>query len=221
MPSKSYINFLKMRGDVLKLIEIHRYLSNGTRGRKNLGFITRSAIIMLCAAWERYNEDLLLESIDFVCVQVDDISILNKSIKKLLSSKVKIDKNDIKPIELAGFGWKSLWKNYALQEVELLNTPKSFNLNRLFEFYLGISSYSRFWKSSTLEIDAFVKDRGEIAHNGSRAKYITMIQLKKYQELIIQTVINIDSSMSDELVTIAKTSSTSWTKDYSKELSYY
>jgi len=102
MPSNSYINFLHIRMDVLKLIETHTDYSKNKPGRKNLGHLTRSAVVMLCAAWERYNEDLLLETIEEICNRINDINLLNDEIKATISQKVKIDKNNNKPIELAG-----------------------------------------------------------------------------------------------------------------------
>jgi hypothetical protein len=222
MPSNAYINFLHIRIDVIKLVETHTFFSQNKRGRKNLGHLTRSAIIMLCAAWERYNEDLLLESIQFVCNNLHDVHLLNKEIKKTISSKVKDDKNEIKPIELAGHGWKTLWYNYAKIETELLNTPKSENLDKLFKKYLGIIDYSLFWKKNCAKaVNDFVKERGDIAHNGNRASYIRMNSLKHYQDLIIENVIEIDSIMAGRIQAIAATANLAWSKDYSKDLSYY
>lgn len=113
MPSNAYITFLHIRIDVIKLIETHTNYSKSTKGKKNLGHLTRSAVVMLCAAWERYNEDLLIECIDYICNGIADINLLNKEIKKTISRKVRDDKNEIKPIELAGDGWKTIWKNYC------------------------------------------------------------------------------------------------------------
>ncbi|AYN01752.1 HEPN domain-containing protein [Chryseobacterium sp. 3008163] len=90
MPSDSYITFLQMRVDVLKLIETHSDYSKAKRGRKNLGHLTRSAVVMLCAAWERYNEDLLLESIKYISDNISNASHLNNRIKKQLVQKSRM-----------------------------------------------------------------------------------------------------------------------------------
>lgn len=222
MPSEAYINFLHIRIDVLRLVQTHTHFSQNRRGRKNLGHLTRSAVVMLCAAWERYNEDLLLESIEYVAGNINDVNLLHKEIKKMLSNKVREDKNEIKPIELAGQGWKMLWKQYAKNETELLNTPKSENLDKLFKKYLGIVDFSHFWKNTcAAEINDFVKERGDIAHNGNRASYIRMNSLRSYQDLIIENVIEIDSIMADRLQAIAAQPNLPWEKDYSKDLAYY
>src|SRR5690606_1402669 len=142
MPSKSYINFLHIRMDVLKLIETHTFYTKTKPNQKSLGHLTRSAIVMLCAAWERYNEDLLLEAIDKICDSITDNKLLNNKIKNSSSSQVKLDKNDNKPIELAGYGWNTVWKSYAAIETKLLHTPKSNNHTALIDTYLGIQDYT-------------------------------------------------------------------------------
>lgn len=222
MPSESYITFLQMRIDVLKLIETHSDYSKAKRGRKNLGHLTRSAVVMLCAAWERYNEDLLLEAIKYISDNIANASLLNNRIKKTISSKVKNDLIEIKPMSLADSGWKAVWLNYAEVDVEKLNTPKSNILQTLFKNHLGIEDYCVFWKSTNpQEINDFVSDRGEIAHNGSKAKYITMTKLRKYQDLIIDNVIEIDSNMADKLKDIVSSANLPWEKNYFKDLENY
>ncbi|MCP9750699.1 HEPN domain-containing protein [Ferruginibacter sp. HRS2-29] len=222
MPSSAYINFLHIRIDVLKLIETHNFYTQNKPGRKTLGHLTRSAVVMLCAAWERYNEDLLLESVNYLSDSISDIHQLNKIIKKTISSKVKNDLNEIKPIELAGTGWKAVWLNYAKLETELLHTPKSNRLKLLFHTYLGISDYTSLWQPDcTGKIDDFVSDRGAIAHNGNKASYITMTKLRQYQDLIIDNVIEIDSRMGDELRNMSSQPALPWSKDYYTELEKY
>lgn len=211
-----------MRVDVLKLIETHTDYSKNKRGRKNLGHLTRSAVVMLCAAWERYNEDLLLESIDSICAEVNDINELNEGIKNTISLKVKSDKHQLKPIELAGYGWKEVWKKYAKEETDLLNTPKGNNLRELFLTYMGILDYTRLWTiNNSTDIDKFVKDRGDIAHNGNKASYIQMTKLRKYQDLIVNNVISIDSNMANELQQMTKAADLPWTKEYFTDIKKY
>jgi len=66
MPSKAFTEFRKNIADVDNLISSHRILNNGGRGKKGLGHITRSGIVMLCATWELYIESLLCESLEII-----------------------------------------------------------------------------------------------------------------------------------------------------------
>lgn len=218
MPSNAYINFLHIRIDVLKLIETHNYFSEKKKGRKNLGHLTRSAVVMLCAAWERYNEDLLLESITYLSNNIHTINSLNKQIRKTISAKVKADKNETKPIELAGNGWKDVWLNYAKTETNILHTPNSSKLKLLFNTYLGIDDYTLLWKTKNpKDIDDFVADRGEIAHNGNKAPYTTLVKLNDYNDMIMENVIEIDSRIAIELQNMSG-AVLPWTDKYDEDL---
>lgn len=222
MPSKSYINFLHIRMDVLKLIETHTYYTKNKSSNTSLGHLTRSAIVMLCAAWERYNEDLLIEAIENICDSITDINLLNKKIKKTISSKVKQDKNESKPIELAGDGWKSVWKSYAVSETKVLHTPKSNKLKALFDTYLGIPDYTKIWSTTNPdEIDTFVSVRGDIAHNGNKASYANINKLRVYQDMIVDNVINIDSNIADEIARMTGSTDLPWEKNYYTDLKKY
>ena len=196
MPSKSYIDFLELLHDVELLRLTHIHYSKGLKGKKNLGYLTRSAIIMLCAAWERYNENLLLETIDIILQTNIVAQNLPKHTKQYLSEKVKENKNNIYPIELADNGWKNLWKGYAINETDALNTPNPDKLNTLYKRLLGIEDYTSFWtKNSTIEISNFIKIRGEIAHNGSKSKYVRFGSLLKFIDLVIDNTMEIDYNM--------------------------
>ena len=200
MPSNSYIDFLELLTDVRKLQETHYSLSEGRVGRKNLGFITRSAVVMLCAAWERYNENLLLEIIDKILEENISANDLPTPVKQNISNKVRKHKNDIYPIELADNGWKNLWKGYATNDTELLHTPNSKKLSILFKQNIGIEDYTSFWIINSVEkINNFVKARGEIAHNGSKAKYVRIDSLRKYIDLTIDNAIEIDFKIHEYL----------------------
>ncbi len=177
---------------------------------------------MLCAAWERYNEDLLLEGIGVLINRVNDPSVLPKPIRQMLSDKVKTDKHEMKPLGLAGDGWKNLWKAYAEQETEKLNTPNSSNLNDVFKKYLGVPSYIRFWNSSQVsEINEFIKIRGEIAHKGSQSPYPQMRVLKKQIDMIRSNAIETDRNLAIYLQTLVAEADPPWTLLYPKTLEVY
>lgn len=220
MPSNSFITFLKMNKDVSLLIEAHYKFSSGSRGRHNLGYLTRSAVVMLCAAWERYNEDVLLESIDYIKGHVSDVTLLHREVKKTIAKNVREDRNEIKSLEIAGDGWKMLWYTFASNDTDALHTPKSRNLSVLFKKHLGLGNITDVW-TSIEDIDQFVTDRGEIAHHGATAQYIRMTKLKKYVDLVYDNVVEVDSFLASELQKQAATRSLAWRQDYSRNLDYY
>ena len=222
MPSKAYINFLHIRIDALKIIAAYTYYKNHNLQGTSLGFFTRSGIMMLCAAWERYNEDLLLECVDNICLHLNDVNKLDNEVKKTISLKIKNEDHELSPLKLVGEGWKDVWKTYSKIETEKLNTPKVANLNNMFKNYIGKKDYSSHWNlPDVTQIDNFVSDRGDIAHNGNKSSNIRMSKLRTYQDMIIDTVINIDSEMADEIRKITGQANLPWKKDYSKNYSYY
>lgn len=221
MPSNSYLDFLELLEDVNQLRTTHFEYSKGLRGRKKLGFLTRSSIVMLCAAWERYNENVLLECIDKILETNIEATSLSKYVKEYLSSKVKENKSNIYPIELADNGWKNLWKGYAVNETNALNTPNSENLNKLFRRFIGIEDYTLMWhRKSISKTNDFIKVRGEIAHNGSKAKYVRFNKLLDNIETIIDNAIQIDYSLSQHLKLVFLVPIT-WEENYYKKLSSY
>jgi hypothetical protein len=66
MPSTAYGEFKVNLTDVDRLIALHRQESGAGRGRRGLGHITRGALVLLCAAWERYVETVVSEGAGFL-----------------------------------------------------------------------------------------------------------------------------------------------------------
>ncbi|HQU81656.1 MAG TPA: HEPN domain-containing protein [Pyrinomonadaceae bacterium] len=221
MPSKSFANFLIHLDDVTKLTEAHNLFSRGTRGRKQLGYITRSGIVMLSAAWERYNEDLLLECIKFIAHNISDATVLPEDIRRTLSHRIKNDKHELKPIELTGNGWKKVWFDYAQEKVLNLHNPKSVELDKLFKEYLGLDNpnYSKLWlKNSVLKVDKFIETRGAVAHRGRDIDYVRFNFLQQQIELIRLNTIQIDSEIANYLQNLTKVAHTPWDTVYQQTL---
>ncbi len=202
MPSKSYATFRNLLRDVDKLISLHRTLSEGKKGRKDLGHLTRSSVIMLCATWETYVEDLLLESVLNITNQTADASMLPKAVQKTISKFVRNHNDELKPIEITGNGWKKVLQDLATEKMTLLNTPKSTIIDPLYRDFLGVAKFSLFWVShGTSKVDDFIRVRNEIAHKGAGANYVRLQKLIGFYDLIVQTVIESDSNLAQELST--------------------
>ena len=99
---------------------------------------------------------------------------LPKAVQKELSRCVKESKHELKPLELAGEGWKSLYIIHANEVLKGLNTPRSINVDPLSKRFIGIDEVSTNWAEGADAINTFVKARGAIAHKGREAKYVTV-----------------------------------------------
>lgn len=207
-----------MRKDVLDLIDAH-YIFTTERGvsKEELGYLVRSAIVMLCAAWERYNEDLLLEVIDLTLIHALDSTVLPTEVQKTISARIRGEKHELAPMRLADSGWKAIWRTYATGETDALNTPSRANLNKLFKAYLGLPEYSLKWtEDGRMTMNQFISDRGEIAHNGNRARAISIEELRIYQDMVVGCVIEIDSNMAGEMERRIGDGASVWDRIYSR-----
>lgn len=125
MPSDAYQNYRKNLKDVRELIKSHGILNHEGKGRRGLGHITRSGVVMLCAAWEVYSEEVILECVDCFISCTDDPPELPLPVRKNISQKVKDADHDLEPLALAGDGWEDVYRDYATQSIENLHTPKN------------------------------------------------------------------------------------------------
>lgn len=196
MPSKSFKKFEdKLLVDVDRIIASHATLNHDGGGRRGLGHLTRSGVLILCAAWELYVEEVLVEGVEYFIVKFDSPDQLPNPAKKELSAFVKKSKHELKPLELAGDGWESLYRNHAKETASAFHAPKSSNLNLLFRNFLGVDDFSRWWSLGHREIDNFVSIRGEVAHKGSDARYVNINDLKGYLLKVKQTAIEVDNEL--------------------------
>lgn len=200
MPSKAFTRYKsKLISDVNALIETHAELNPPGRGRRSLGHITRGAVVMLCAAWEIYLEEVIRDSVRYLSEHTPEPKVLPKAAAKELSKFVKNHDHELKPLDLAIDGWKITYQSLADVLIASFNTPKSGPANELFRRTLGVSCVSDWWSVGTETVDDFVSVRGEIAHRGSDANYTTLVDLQKYLEQINTSVLDTDNALCDYL----------------------
>jgi len=200
MPSPALQKFeSKLIVDVDKIISTHASINHSGQGRRGLGHLTRSGVVMLCAAWEVYIEEVILESVLYLSTELQHPKELPKKVQKELARVVKESKHELKPLELAGEGWKTLYKNHARETLVTLNTPKSGNLDKLFYRFLGIEQLSSIWSNGVDGINQFVSIRGDIAHKGSGACYIQIAKLRSFKTLVEKCVVETDNYLAEYL----------------------
>ena len=133
MPSRAFLKFeTNMLSDVDRMIESHGQMNGDGRGRRGLGHLTRGGFLLLCAAWELYLEELILESVDVCAARVDNPDTLPEEVKHTISNYVRESKHHFKPLFMAGDGWKLMYKELAREQTLNLNTPKGHNVNSMF-----------------------------------------------------------------------------------------
>lgn len=192
MASDSFGGFKYNLVDVDRLTESHSALSGTGLGKRGLGYLTRSGVMMLCAAWELYLEHVLLEGLRFGASAAESPDDLPMPVQKELSKMVKNDNHELKPLELAGNGWRGVLLDYGEQRVECFNTPKAACVDDLFLKLLGIDGLSDCWSIGASAVDDFVTARGDIAHRGRHSQYVHIGDLRTHRDNICSAAANTD-----------------------------
>jgi hypothetical protein len=205
MSSKAFRSFKYNLVDVDRLRQAHSLLHNGAQGKKGLGHITRSGVVMLCAAaWEHYCEALIRESAIYLCNQLNSPIELPKDVQKEISKAVKESHHELRPLHLSGDGWKQVYQDHTNVLLSALNTPKSGKLNDHFKRLTGIVKVSSAWSQGENMLDTFVSVRGDIAHHGRHANYVTIADLGDYRDQIWLYAVETDNSISTYLKQVTR-----------------
>lgn len=177
--SQAQLQFEHNRADVERLLEIHKEFAGDDPGRKHgVAVLNKSSIVLLCAVWEAYCEDLVAEGIRHLVANVDGHDKLPKDLRKTIVSDLALDKNALAFWRLADDGWRTLLTARADELTEArnrkLNTPKSSNIRDLFRVGIGLEDVTTCWrwrkmsaKDAGKKLDEFVALRGSIAHRGT------------------------------------------------------
>ncbi|WP_439475328.1 HEPN domain-containing protein [Algoriphagus formosus] len=214
MPSQAYSNFQINLRDVDRLVDTHTSISGSSRGKKGLGHLTRSGIVMLSAAFEVFIEELTIECIELYINRFPSIRDFPKQCKHRMADLIKSHQNELEMFNLSGDGWKDMLRNHVRTDCQTLNTPKYNNIDVLINRYLGIKEFSKSWMHSRVELNELVSIRGEIAHNGSKAKYVKIKFLKESRVFIRNLCQEIDEKVCDHITSITPGSSQPWRKRY-------
>ena len=105
-------------------------------------------------------------------------------VQKELAKHVREAKHELKCLHLANDGWRIVLLSHAEQICNALNTPKAGPLDDLFHKFLGLESLSDKWSCGGNTLNGFVGVRGDIAHRGRAATYVTLEKLKDQLSLI-------------------------------------
>ena len=211
MPSDAFATFDYNVVDVDRLIANHAALSGTRAGRRGLGHITRSAVVMLCAAWELYVEQVLVECATHLAQRALPTD-LPTDVQASLSDYVKTHKHQLKPLHLSGDGWRTVYIDSVREQAQRLNTPKSVRVDPLFLEHLGAPSLSTHWTIGATALDSFVTVRGEIAHRGRQAPYIPIGELVRYRNDVRWVAVDTDNHVVEHLKACCPGTRKAWRK---------
>ncbi|WP_156184754.1 HEPN domain-containing protein [Allosalinactinospora lopnorensis] len=166
--------------DVSNLIEFHAKETGSARGRRrpDIQIVSRSAVVMTCAYWEAFCEDLAAEALQHLAEHTLQGTALPKELKKSLKRSLLGEQDELAIWSLADDGWRTVLRSRAQLLVSdddtSLNTPKSRQVKEFFQRNVGMSDITKHWcwhknpqSRTTKRLDEFVTLRGSIAHRGS------------------------------------------------------
>src|SRR5687768_6313005 len=106
MSSDARAKFKENVKDVKRLIEIHTIVGGTGQGyRHQLEVLHKSSIVLTCAFWESYCEDIAAEALEFV-VEYAEPENLSKGVRKIVADELKREDHQLAVWKLAGDGWK-------------------------------------------------------------------------------------------------------------------
>lgn len=166
--------------DVERLIDLHVRETGSQRGRRrsDIQVINRSAVVLVCAYWEAFCEDLAAEALHHMAEHAPDGDALPKEIKKTVKKVLLDDNNELAVWRIAGDGWRTVLRDRANllsdDEDRSLNTPKPDLVKDFFLQNVGIRNITEAWKwhKTTVgrardRLTELVTLRGAIAHRGA------------------------------------------------------
>jgi hypothetical protein len=208
--SQAARTFVTSSEEVAQLTDIHEQISGKERGRRHLEVLNKSAIVLLCAYWEAYCEDLADESLRHLLAHLRDPSALPEPLRKRIAKELKEDKHDLSPWKVAGEGWKAHLRSRlgVLRRARNIewNNPKAANVDKFFEDSLGIVKLSDAWHwwrinapTAKHRLDLIVTLRGDIAHRGSTLETVEKVRVIRALKHVRKLVAVTDAHVSREL----------------------
>lgn len=209
--SAAYEAFTSNRADVDRLMQLHGDISGSAPGRKyGVAVLNKSAIVLLCASWEAYCEDIVSEVVQHYVDHAPEPNALPPALRNRIATELHSDK--MLMWTLAGDGWRAvLASRLADLKVERdrkLNTPKTSQIKALFADHAGYLDITQEWhwprrkvESACDTLDEFVALRGAIAHRVEADSAVHKATVTKYTRFVGRLVQRID----DVMVAHAKT----------------
>lgn len=163
--------------EVNRLVQIHRKVTRGKRGRQSgAEVLNKSGIVLLVACWEAFVEEVARQAFKFLLRHAKKPGDFPAKVLALAGKELRNSKDETKIWDLADDGWRDVLRvherDVIRKHVSPLHVPNTTKVDELFTALLGIKRTSSGWrwqrmspKQATNTLDRLVALRHEIAHN--------------------------------------------------------
>jgi hypothetical protein len=196
--SKAYDQLTENIEEIDGLMEAHAQAAGGGRpGRpeRRAQVLNKSAIVLLCAFWQSYCEEVLTEILAALARgKLSDVpASLRVAVGKRFFSKKRPDPKAV--WTLAGRGWRAeisaLVTRLNDDKSRPLDSPNSAEVAETFKAYLAVRNIRTNWhcqgmshSSACEKLDRFIKIRHRIAHRGHDERTVRKSDVDNFGFLI-------------------------------------
>jgi RiboL-PSP-HEPN len=163
---------------VERLLTIHKTLGGSGPGRRhNLEVLNKSAVVLTCAYWEAFIEDLAAEALEHLAEHSSSAQDVPQELQLSIAPELERQKHQLAMWQLADAQWRKLLRERADRITGVtdrsLSNPTSGKVDEFLSSQAGIVKVTDSWRwSSTTanaarrRLDEFVDLRNQIAHRG-------------------------------------------------------
>jgi len=214
--SKANQAFLANKTDIDKLWLIHEDAAGAGPGRKHdVEVLNRAAIVFITACWEAYVEDVATEAFDFLLKEAATSDLVPAKVRTLASKELVEAKDQRRVWELADAGWRTVLQKHRdaviKKWVSSLDTPKTRQVDELFEELIGLVSAHSHWcwqnmtaEDATTKLDEYITTRGQIAHRVRHDDAVYKSWGTDYLDHVERLVAKTDKAVADHLNKVGK-----------------
>ncbi|MBV1830801.1 hypothetical protein HNW77_07280 [Komagataeibacter sp. AV436] len=204
MPSDAHTHFTTSLNDVNHLLWFHENAGGGGQGRRSSEFqaLNKSAIVLICAAWESYVETVIMECAKKSIESATGPDQMLRPLKKITQNHIRCGKVENTWQLVAGDGWRALTTSLVNSRVSGFNTPKPGPVKELFKEIIGIQDITNDWQwhhnplgTPENRLKEFVQLRGAIAHGAILERTIRKVDVTSAKDLISRIVEIVDGRL--------------------------
>jgi len=200
-----FANLIANMRQVIRLLQIHSQVTKPGPGRKHdVDVLHKSAIVLIVACWEAFVEDLAEEALSVLIQHATRHSVFPDDVLERVASKC----GGKKAWDLAGDGWRTVMRDHYLEVLAKttgkLNTPKTEQVNELFDKVLGLKKVSSGWKwpgasaaQAARRLDALVTLRGSIAHRVEATAQVRKKTVNDARKLVVRLAVTTHNQVND------------------------